>query len=148
MGPSAAVDAARSFLSLVWDGPPPTDAELAEALDGLALAYHQTPECTAAEADLEPPAEDGSALYEAVRSRFPEYGYYPIADPGGPMSDAPTLADAIDDIADLTRDLREVVWRAEHLGSDDAAWCFRLLYFHWGAHMRSLALYLHARQFG
>jgi hypothetical protein len=58
------------------------------------------------------------------------------------------MGDAIDDLADLTLDMREVVWLAEHVGLDDAHWSFRLHYFHWGRHARELALYLHSRQFG
>lgn len=58
------------------------------------------------------------------------------------------MSDALDDLRDITLDLREVIWRAERLGLDDAHWYFHLHFFHWGRHMRELALYLHARQFG
>jgi hypothetical protein len=49
---------------------------------------------------------------------------------------------------ELYRQIAAVVWRSANLGVDDAHWCYRLHYFHWGRHMRELALYLHARQFG
>jgi hypothetical protein len=71
---------------------------------------------------------------------------YPVADPLGSISEDTTLGSAIDDIADVTRDLREVVWRDQYLGSDDAAWFFRLMHFHWARHARELGLYLQARQ--
>lgn len=73
---------------------------------------------------------------------------YPIADPLAPIDDEKMLSGAVDDIADITMDLREVIWRDENLGKDDAAWYFRLMYFHWARHARELGLYLHARQFG
>ncbi|MES2988066.1 MAG: hypothetical protein V4808_09185 [Pseudomonadota bacterium] len=73
---------------------------------------------------------------------------YPVADPLAPIDDGKMLADAIDDLADMTRDLREVIWRDEILGPDDAAWAFHLLAYHWGGHARELGLYLHARQHG
>lgn len=55
------------------------------------------------------------------------------------------VGDAIDDLADLTLDMREVVWLADHVGVDDAHWSYRLHFFHWGRHARELSLYLHAR---
>lgn len=53
-----------------------------------------------------------------------------------------------DDLSDLTLDMREVVWTAEHLGIDDAHFAFRLLFFHWGQHARELSLYLSSRLWG
>ena len=55
------------------------------------------------------------------------------------------MGDAINDLADLTLDMREVCWLAEHAGVDDAHWSFRLHFFHWGLHARELSFYLHAR---
>ena len=147
MTASPAIEAARHFLALVWDRAPPAEPALAEALDRLASAYHATPDSPPAELDPEPPAQDWAALQAAVAERFPELGFYAVADPLAPPESPVMLADAIDDIADITRDLREVVWRAETLGTSDGEWCFRLLYFHWGRHLRELALYLHARRF-
>jgi hypothetical protein len=37
--------------------------------------------------------------------------------------------DAIDDLMDITLDMREVVWLADHVGVDDAHWSFRLRFF-------------------
>jgi hypothetical protein len=148
MDQSPTVAAARNFLSVVWEGEHPTDETLLEALDHLIEAYHHTPNAEPSHTDLEPPRSGGPELYQQVAARFPDYGHYPISDPTASIEDEATVGDAIDGLADLTLDMRDVVWRAEHLGSDDAHWQFRLLYFHWGRHARELALYLHARQFG
>jgi len=145
---SSAIDAARGFLSTVWDGDPPDDAHLLAALDRLLASYHDTSETQPANTMLEPPREDWQLVSKEVGDRFPSYGYYPVADPTSAPDSAAVTGDAIDDILDITLDMREVVWRAENLGIDDAVWYFRLNYFHWARHARELALYLHARQLG
>ncbi|HET6941361.1 MAG TPA: hypothetical protein VFH89_04275 [Sphingomicrobium sp.] len=58
------------------------------------------------------------------------------------------VGDAVDDLTDITQDMRAVVWFADNVGRDDAHWAFRLFFFHWGRHARELSLYLHARRFG
>ena len=145
---SPALEAANHFLEVVWNGEPPTDEALLEALDRLVAAYHSTPDAAPSESDLEVPRSDGPALYRQIAARFPDYGLYPISDPAAPPGVDPMVGDAIDDLLDLTLDMREVVWLAEHAGTNKGHWCFRLLYFHWGRHARELALYLHARCFG
>ena len=139
---------AKEFLAVVWDSDPPDDENLLRALDKLLSRSYEVPFANCAEEDGEPPVTDGPALFQAVAQRFPNFGMYPVADPLASIEDDKMLACAVDDIADITKDLREVIWRDEHLGSDDAAWCFRLLYFHWARHARELGLYLHSRQFG
>ena len=61
----------------------------------------------------------------------------------------PTLmmADSIDDIADITKDMRDTIWLGKHVGLDQAHSSYVQFYFHWGQHARELSLYLHARQF-
>jgi hypothetical protein len=143
-----AASIANEFLSVVWDGSPPDNETLLRALDRLLSRSHEVLNAHCADDDTEPPTTDGPALFQAAALRFPKFGMYPVVDPLASIDDDKMLACAVDDIADITRDLREVIWRDEHLGSDDAAWCFRLLYFHWARHARELSLYLHARQFG
>lgn len=144
---SPAIAAAREFLAVVWDGPPPSDAALAAALDRLVVTYHATPDAAPSDSDLEAPRQDGATLHKELSARFPDYGFYPIADPAGlPGAEPPMVGDAIDDLADLTLDMREAVWLADHVSLDEAHWSFRLLFFHWGRHARELSLYLHARQ--
>ncbi len=146
MQSSPAVEAARHFLSVAWDGDTPTDAKLSEALDRLVLAYHSTPDADVSASDLEAPRQDGPSLYKEVSERFPNYGLYPLADPTASADEAMGMGDAIDDLADITLDMREVIWLADQLTLEDAHWAFRLHFFHWGRHARELSLYLHARQ--
>jgi hypothetical protein len=143
-----AASIAHEFLAVVWDGDPPAHEVLLQALDRLLARSHEVSFADCADAEDEPPTIDGPALYHSVALRFPDLGMYPVADPLASVEDDKMLADAVDDLADITKDLREVGWRDEHLGADAAAWCFRLLYFHWARHARELGLYLHARQFG
>ena len=143
-----AADIAREFLAVVWEGDAPDETALLRALDRLLSRSHEVPFAHCADANDEPPAVDGPALYQEVARRFPNFGMYPVADPLAPIDDDKMLAGAVDDIADITQDLREVIWRESRLGPDDAAWYFRLMHFHWARHARELSLYLHARQFG
>lgn len=145
MEPSPAIAAARQFLALLWNGEPPTDETLLAALDRLVAAYHETPDAAPSEADMEAPRQDGASLYREVAQRFPDYGLYPVANPVAAPEDAAMMGDAIDDLSDLTLDMREVLWLADHIGLDDAHWSFRLCFFHWGRHARELSLYLHSR---
>lgn len=142
---SPAIVAARQFVALLWDGEAPKDMELLAALDRLIAAYHDTPDAFPSHTDIEAPREDGGTLYKALAGRFPDYGFYPLAAPRARPDEAAAMGDAIDDLADLTLHMREVLWLAEHQGIDDAHWSFRLHFFHWGPHARELALYLHAR---
>jgi hypothetical protein len=150
MDQTPTIETARQFLSVVWEGERPTDEALLTALDRLVEAYHHTPDVGPSDGDLEVPRAAGPTLYQELAGRFPDYGYYPVSDPAGSpgSAEAAMVGDAIDDLVDLTLDMREVIWLAEHVGPNDAHWCYRLLYFHWGRHARELALYLHARQFG
>lgn len=146
MAPSQTLGAVRHFLSVVWDGEPPTDKALSEALDRLVVAYHDTPDALVSDNEQEAPREDGVSLYKKVALRFPDYGWYPVAYPLEPADQEMGMADAIDDLADLTCDLREVVWLADNVSVNDAHWEFRQQYLHWGQHARRLSLYLFARQ--
>jgi len=150
MDKSPTIAAARHFLSVVWDGDTPSDEALLSALDRLVAAYHDTPDDGPSDTELEAPRSGGPPLYKKVANRFPDYGYYPVSDPSASPGDedAAMTGDAIDDLMDLTLDMREVVWLADNVGANDAHWSFRLLFFHWGQHARELSLYLHARQFG
>ena len=145
---SPAIDAAYHFLTVVWDGETPTDEALLAALDRLVAAYHETPDGGVSDEDADAPRQEGASLYKEVAERFPDYGAYPVADPTASLDEALMMADAIDDLADITLDMREVTWLAEHVGMDDAHWAFRLLFFHWGQHARELSIYLCGRLWG
>jgi hypothetical protein len=120
MNPSPTIAAAEHFLSTVWDGEPPSDEALLRALDRLVAAYHETPIGDVSDAEIDAPRQDGAFLYRQLAARFPAYGYYPAADPAKPLEEALMMADAIDDLADLTLDMREVTWFAEQVGINDA----------------------------
>jgi hypothetical protein len=138
----------RRFLHLAQERESPSKEELSRALDELALSFHDCPPGRPAEGDAEPPADDSSSLYAALGPRFPDFGYYAMSDPTEVLGGEPTVGDAIDDLADIVNDLRQVSWRYDMLGADDAHWHFRLGFqTHWGEHLRSLARYLHAKQY-
>jgi len=139
----ANIIAAQRFIDLVTKCERPTIEMLLRHLDELALSYHDTPQGRSSENDEDHPASD-DVKYSDIGRRFPGLGYYGSADPKEVPADA-TVGDAIDDIIDITNDLKEVLWRFDRFGPDDAYWHFRFLYqIHWGEHLRELARYLHA----
>jgi len=138
--------AVNRFLRLLRHGEPPSDEELARGLDELAMAYHEAPEGSPSDDDRDPPTGDFQVRYAGLGERFSNYGLYAVADPTEPINEKNMVGDAIDDLADIARDLEEVIWRFENIGADDAHWHFKLLYrAHWGMHLRELSHYLHAR---
>jgi len=140
------LQAVRSFLRTVAEGVPPTDEQLARALDELVVGYHQAPEGSPADDETDPPDSGRPARYAYYAERFPQLGLYSVADPLNVPDEKPLVSDAIDDLADIASDLEEVIWRSENLGADDAHWHFRRLYtIHWGQHVRELSLYLHTK---
>jgi RimJ/RimL family protein N-acetyltransferase len=140
------IAAVRRFLRLLLEGSPPTDEELARALDALAMAYHEAPEGSPADDDSEPPGDAFQPRHAELGKRFTGYGFYTVADPLEPVDQNCVASYAIDDLVDIARDLEEVVWRSENIGVDDAHWHFKFLYrTHWGRHLRELTYYLHAK---
>lgn len=135
--------AAQRFVDLATFGPVPTMAELARCVDELALSYHGTPFGEPSESDDEP--SEIRATYAQIAARFADLGYYGTVF-GIDVPGEAIVGDAIDDILDITNDLKEVLWRFEKLGADDSHWHFRLLFhMHWGEHLRGLANYLYWR---
>lgn len=149
MESTATIAAARSFLVRLLDGQAPSSRELLLALDELAMAYHRAPLGSPADSGVTPPRNDDyQERYARLGTRFPDYGYYAVSDPTEPTNEEPMVGDAIDDLADISADLEEVIWRFENLGPDDAHWHFRFLFeIHWGEHLRELSCYLHANTF-
>lgn len=116
---------------------------LSRRLDELALSYHDTPHGDPDESE-ERPEPEGRVEHAEIGRRFPTLGYYGSADPKEVPGEA-LVGDAIDDIMDITNDLKEVLWRFDRFGPADAHWHFRFLYqVHWGEHLRNLARYLHS----
>jgi hypothetical protein len=82
-----------------------------------------------------------------MAARFPDFGFYSVADPGDLPGEV-LVGDAIDDLCDIARDLREVRWLADHGHEADAIFAFRFGYqSHWGQHLHDLRRYLYFRQF-
>jgi hypothetical protein len=141
--------AVLEFLALIEQGKATPEANLLAlelSLDRLALAHnfvefeydeHEYPDA---------PRESYDQLRLLATQRFPDFGYYNEAED---LSDriaesSIIVGDAIDDIADLARDLREVLWCWEHTSTEDALWHFQFGYeSHWGAHLRRLQLYVY-----
>jgi hypothetical protein len=140
------ISAARRFVALVMTEDNPTIEALARCLDELALSYYGTPFGMPDDHAQEPPTE---RIADAdIAARFPQFGFYSVADPTEVAGEVLT-GDAVDDIIDITNDLREILWRFENVGENDANWNFRLLFqSHWGVHLRNLSRYLHSIQFG
>lgn len=138
------ITAAQRFVDLVTTCERPCIEMLSRRLDELALSYHDTPHGDPDESDDHPTTE-GRVTHADISQRFPTLGYYGSADPKEVPGEA-LVGDAIDDIMDITNDLKEVLWRFDRFGPDDAHWHFRFLYqVHWGEHLRDLACYLHSR---
>lgn len=144
----AAADVAHRFLSIVWADEVPDIETLARAIDCLLAQSYDVVSGDCTEEDAEPPSIDGNLLYQDVANRFPYLGFYPFAHPLASIDADRMMGDGVDDLADITRDLREVVWWSENYGLGDAAFCFRLLCPHWGRHARGLSMYLHAQIWG
>ena len=143
--------AIREFLSLLEDDTvtaQQAEALLPQLLDQLALAQSHV---SYVYDDREHPVAPTPA-YEALRARvaarFPDYGYYNIAE--HVVSDigrsGTIVGDAIDDLADIARDLYAVEWYWSNTGEADALWHFEQDFrHHWRSHLRGLQLYLDAR---
>ena len=151
---SPAITAARHFIEVATKGEPPSDALLLRVLDALLVGYHDLPDHKpAVDPDLpepdnpEPPERDLKALYRCLQERFPSLGLYPVCDPTKDPGGSAHVADAIDDLTDITSDMHEVIWLADNVGEAAANHAYKVLYIHWGLHVRELALLLHARRF-
>jgi len=141
----SATAVAQSFLSVLWADNPPTDLELLVAVDRLLAAVHEVLPASPNDDEVELPERNWTAVYDEIAARFPTYGFYAVADPRT-LGEAPMTGDAIDDLADITNDLRQVLWHGERSGPDEAGWYFRFSYeTHWGRHAREFALFLHSR---
>lgn len=145
---SVMLEAIDAYQCLLAD-PPPTKADrlaaLAECLDRLSMAYHQTPDVESKDDDRSLPEPiDYNEMRQLIAPQFPELGLYASIEAGPPTNLNGLTGDAIDDLVDIASDLQEVAWRAEHVSLDDAAWHFRFGYLtHWGQHLVELRLHLH-----
>jgi Domain of unknown function (DUF5063) len=147
-------NAVHEYLDLIENGR--TNAEenlqaLELILDKLALA-HNFINFLFDETDYpEAPREDYMRLRQLAERRFPNFGYYnmPACITDKIAESGILVGDAIDDVADIARDMHEVAWCWEHTSPEDALWRFQFGYeSHWGEHLRSLQLYILAAKRG
>lgn len=141
----------REFLAL-FDQPPETRAErirkLAETLDKLACAYHQLPDEETAYSAEAPELTSYNDMREIASRVFQDFWFYAVVPPE-PNPNVPIgMGDAIDDLADIARELKQVEWLWENSDRQEAERHFRLGYqIHWGRHLHDLRSYVHAQQF-
>lgn len=141
MTDSPMILAARELLVLAWEGPAPEAGVLCAALDRLLAESHAIPD---GKAGYEWPAaacQDHRALRAQARRRFPDFDLYTFEDPDHGIS----VGDPLDDLCDLTGDLRVGLWLAEHVGPKAAHHQLRDFHWHWTWHGRHLAAYLRER---
>ncbi len=143
-------EAVRDFLDLLETG---SDSEadnerrLTASLDRLALAQSYVTYTFDETDHPDPPTQSYDDLRALVASRFPNYGYYNLAVPiHKDIGEADcSVNDAIDDLADIARDLYDVEWCWSNTSADDALWRFQNRFnFHWRRHLRGLQLYFDA----
>lgn len=86
--------------------------------------------------------------YEEIRSNvisnFPEFDWYStIIDMGNIDEKSGLIGDAVDDLADIIKDLLEVKWRFENTSEIDAIWYFEfLMRIHTEQHLVDLLKYI------
>lgn len=142
----------QSFIHLIEEGKgdaAQNESELIQVLDALAYAIHFAQYKNNDAVDTADPErkqyEDDRLM---VKRRFEDFGHYNRAEYVlTKVGESEVLVgDAIDDLADIYGELKEVLWRWKHNGVDDAFWYFRsFYYYHWQNHLRSLQSYLVAR---
>ena len=150
MKPSEIRSAIRDFLDLVESTDGTTeDAEsrLVPVLDRLALAQSFV-SFTFDQTDYpDSPDQSYDDLRKLVSRRFPNYGYYNVADPiTTDIGEAGAIVeDAIDDLADIARDLYDVEWYWANTSEADALFHLQQSYqTHWRRHLWEFQLYLDA----
>jgi hypothetical protein len=116
-------------------------------LDGIALASSEMEVPFDYPDYLGGSSKNEENLRNLISSRFPDYGFYNI-----PSCISKEIAntdiavgDGIDDLLDITKELRSITHIWEREGSEKALPAFLAAYqFHLGDHLRDLQYYLHA----
>jgi hypothetical protein len=146
--------AVREYLDLIENGQAGAAENLQAlelVLDKLALAHNFIDFQFDQAGYPEAPREDYKRLRQLAEIRFPDLGYYNMADriTDKIAESGNAVGDAIDDVADIAQDMHEISWRWEHNSPEDALWHFQFGYeSHWGEHLRCLQLYILASKRG
>ena len=142
------LDSVRNFLRLFEDATPAeerTPERLAELLDRLLIAYHESAD-VAPETDTVPPSGDFRDDRRLMESCFPDFGHYAWCEPEDDPGRDVLVGDAIDDLADIYAELRGVDWLSANGSQADTIWQFRHSYqAHWGRHLLNFRSYLHRK---
>lgn len=142
------VAAILEYLELLKDEPDNESVRLnrlAEALDRLVIEYHRAPDVEPDVMDVASPTVSYEPLAKRAAASFPELGLYGDVEPQDGLDQEISLGDAIDDLADIARDLTDVLWHLDNVGVNDAIWMFRFGYqTHWGRHLHDIRRYLHS----
>lgn len=137
--------AIRCYIDVLGGKDAATLYELAKALDGLVVTYHQTPdvEPDTTEASEAPPTDE-RRIVDTATAAFPDLGLYALVDPQDGLDQKIGLSIAVGDLAEIASDLLEVLWLFENASHNDAVWEFRFGYqTHWGRHLHEIRTYLH-----
>jgi hypothetical protein len=146
-----------ALLDFVQQATPTTPAdwpELVRLLDGVALARHACPTERWDYDDEEHgplPARSYDEWRRVIGPRFPDFGFYwDVLNPFDPArAKNAGLGDAIDDLADIARDLQQAVLVRDRLGEREGRLALGDAFdVHVGDHLRSLQCYLHLRTAG
>lgn len=146
----------QDWLSFVDTEPPLQENDLPRLeylLDALAMSRHALGpvDKLATEDGHDPPGWSAQAeLRNRISRRFIAFGYYNVPEEitTGFSSASPHLGDAIDDILDITNELKQVEWLLDQGRLGDARWHFAFGYDqHWRYHLRCLLWYLEMRRF-
>ena len=138
--------AIQQLLFVLLEEAEPSLEQLSHALARLDLSYFETAEGDVAETENEPPRSDYAELYRQITNRFPTLGTYWVVWPDGKPDADVVLVDAVDDLADIAGDLKDVLRILELHGEADARWTFRFTYqSHWGLHLSQVRRYLYAQ---
>jgi hypothetical protein len=152
---SAAISQALRFASAllnVIEGPSSQSdrlVNLCRAIDGFvyAVGFLESPDVAPIErVDLTRVETDDLTIRKAISARFPELGHYwkaldmcMVSGVDGQL----VVGDAIDDLLDITKALREVAWFEKHHGEDQALAALKFRYSsHLYMHVFPLRLYL------
>jgi hypothetical protein len=142
--------AIRSLLELFEQASPLPDGEarLGRALDRLVAVRHDVSFSFDQTEYPEPPGLDSDVARELVVRFLPTFGVYnvPASLTENIASSSLLVGDAVDDLADVLIDLREVEWRWTNTSEADALWHFDHAFrFHLLPHVRWLQVYLLSR---
>lgn len=142
-------DMASEFVSLVdlgTDGEEENKRALKELLSRLSLATVNLSRPSKWEVPDNYTPPNDLDVRELIGVRFPEFGYYNsvsevVSNIGTAKCD---VGDAIDDVLDIYKDLRESVWCFDNVGAKEGIkYLVSSFHYHWGRHLRDLQLYLH-----